>query len=359
MKYIVYLTTNIKNNKIYVGVHKTENSEVFDGYLGNGVNRNFPSTIKNPKEPFQYAVKKYGFDSFRRVIIRVFDTQQEALDLESEIVDEEFIKRTDTYNITLGGGIPPLLNKVVYQYTLDGNFIKKWFSIHEAALSLNVSESSIGKAVLHRTTSVGFLWSDCKFNKLDTTKFNIYSPKIRIYCYDNTGELYEIFDSMSDATKFLKCCLSNIQRAIRIGTMIKGYYVSDKLMPFFEKPKSIRLTGEVHQYALDGSYIQSYNSIKEAEIKLNMKLQGINNAIRLNNSYYKDYLWARGEKIESMEPYKIPKSKSRKIGQYTMEGKLIKVFNTVRECRKEFPNVSKVLKGLATHCHNYNFKYLE
>ena len=32
MKYIVYLTTNTKNNKIYVGVHGTENPEKFDGY---------------------------------------------------------------------------------------------------------------------------------------------------------------------------------------------------------------------------------------------------------------------------------------------------------------------------------------
>lgn len=37
MKYIVYLTTNLINRKIYVGVHKTENPDIFDGYLGNGL----------------------------------------------------------------------------------------------------------------------------------------------------------------------------------------------------------------------------------------------------------------------------------------------------------------------------------
>lgn len=37
MKYIVYLTTNLVNRKIYVGVHKTENPDIFDGYLGNGL----------------------------------------------------------------------------------------------------------------------------------------------------------------------------------------------------------------------------------------------------------------------------------------------------------------------------------
>jgi hypothetical protein len=37
MKYIVYLTTNLVNKKIYVGVHETETPYEFDGYLGDGV----------------------------------------------------------------------------------------------------------------------------------------------------------------------------------------------------------------------------------------------------------------------------------------------------------------------------------
>lgn len=359
MKYIVYLTTNIKNNKIYVGVHETENPEIFDGYLGNAVNRNRPSTIKNPKEPFQYAVKKYGFDSFRRSIIKVFDTRQEALDLEAEIVNEDFIKREDTYNITLGGGMPPLLNKVIYQYSLDGDFIREWKSIHEAAENLSISESAIGKAVLYKRTSAKYLWSDCKYDKLNISEYNKYSPETIVYCYFSDGLYYKMFSSMSECCKELNCCLSNVQRALKIGTSIGGFYLSDKLYTIFEKPKSVRLSGEVHQYNLDGTYIKSYSSIKEAEQSLNMKLSGVNDAIKLNNSYYKGFLWVRGEKLDSIAPYKEPKSKARKIGQYTMEGELVKVFNTLRECRKKFPNVSKVLNGSANHCHNFKFKYLE
>lgn len=34
MKYIVYCTTNLINNKIYVGVHQTSDPTHFDGYIG-------------------------------------------------------------------------------------------------------------------------------------------------------------------------------------------------------------------------------------------------------------------------------------------------------------------------------------
>lgn len=37
MKYIVYQTINTVNNKIYIGVHGTEDPETFDGYIGNGI----------------------------------------------------------------------------------------------------------------------------------------------------------------------------------------------------------------------------------------------------------------------------------------------------------------------------------
>jgi hypothetical protein len=79
MKYIIYCTTNIVNNKIYIGFHATENPEIFDGYIGNGVYVNKPSTYMNPKYAFHYAVKKYGTDNFKRSILYIFDNEEEAL----------------------------------------------------------------------------------------------------------------------------------------------------------------------------------------------------------------------------------------------------------------------------------------
>lgn len=358
MEYIVYLTTNVVNNKIYVGVHGTTDSTIFDGYIGNSINI-FTSNpeLKNPKIPFHKAVKKYGYNAFKRAIIKVFDNEQDALDLEAEIVNEEFIKRTDTYNVTLGGGMPPLLNKIVYQYDFEGNFVKEWNSLTSAGKYYNSSPCSIGKAALFKRTSCNSFWSFYKFDKLDIKEYKKYSPEKPVYIYNEFG-LYEMsFNSMSDCAAFLNDNISHIQRSIKTGVKTKGYYISLDLVSEYIKPNTKRLSGMIHQYDLEGNYIQSFSKPSDLKARLNIDTKGINNSIRLNESY-KGFLWVRGEKVDKLEPHK-PAHKSRKIGQYSMDGTLVNVFNTVREARKEFPNVSKVLNGTAKHCHNYYFKYLE
>lgn len=87
-RYIVYQTTNTLNGMIYVGVHKTKN--INDSYLGSGTR-------------FNYAVRKYGKDSFIRKTLYEFDNHVDMLLKEAEIVDSVFVKRDNTYNIKIGG----------------------------------------------------------------------------------------------------------------------------------------------------------------------------------------------------------------------------------------------------------------
>jgi hypothetical protein len=86
VKYTVYETTNLVNGKFYIGVHKTVNSH--DAYLGSG-------------EYIERAVKKYGRDNFVKVILRIFDTQQEAWDKENELVE---VHRNDPLCMNLRKG---------------------------------------------------------------------------------------------------------------------------------------------------------------------------------------------------------------------------------------------------------------
>jgi len=89
MIHYVYKTTNLINNKIYVGV-KTNSRHHDDGYFGSG-------------HILQKALQKYGCNTFKKEVLYVFGTPEECFAKESEIVNEEFISRKDTYNIALGG----------------------------------------------------------------------------------------------------------------------------------------------------------------------------------------------------------------------------------------------------------------
>lgn len=98
MKYVVYKITNTLNFMIYIGAHATK--DINDNYMGSGIK------IKE-------AIKNSGISNFRKEILFVFDTKEEMLLKEGELVNSEFVSRKDTYNMMLGNGSYCNLGKVV------------------------------------------------------------------------------------------------------------------------------------------------------------------------------------------------------------------------------------------------------
>jgi len=88
--YLIYKITNTVNNKIYIGCHMTNN--ITDNYMGSGF------ALKD-------AFKKYGKENFTKEILCECADANEMMNREREIVDAEFIKRPDTYNLIIGGQV--------------------------------------------------------------------------------------------------------------------------------------------------------------------------------------------------------------------------------------------------------------
>lgn len=270
MNYIVYKTTNIINGKIYVGVHRT-NPDIFDGYIGCGVTH---KDSKSKTKGFPQAVLKYGYKNFKRETIQVFpdteDGKKQAYALEAEIVNDEFIKSSKTYNLTKGGVITMSeSNQVeIAQYTLDGKFIRTWESIKQAQESLNLS--AIYNAVNGRSKYCGdFQW---KYYNGDESDIEAVTPKQKsVYQFDLQGNLLKCWKSVSEASKQF----DNHQAAITAicnvcnskANQAYGYYWSYKTKFDFKTNKSY---AAVAKYDDDGNFLESYSSIAEAGLKNEM-----------------------------------------------------------------------------------------
>ena len=92
--YYVYMIINtvpddkIDTLKIYIGCHRT--NDLDDHYMGSGTR-------------LKKALAKYGKRNFKRVILHECENYTDMYAIEAALVDWDFVKRKDTYNMYPGG----------------------------------------------------------------------------------------------------------------------------------------------------------------------------------------------------------------------------------------------------------------
>lgn len=224
-KWIVYITINRCNGKFYFGVHKTINPDVFDGYIGHGVTSQSQAKYlqkigkqKGIQYPFINAVVKYGYENFKRTTIKTFDTEEEAYKLEAIIVNEQLLKCKNCYNVALGGKISfNAIEKKVYKFDLNGNFLRSYKSIQDAANDVRVDQANIIACLNGRQhQSGGFYW-----NYEKTFDYKPYEPEKKICQYTLSGKFIAMYDSLKEAK--LAVGSTSISRAIKNKSMAKSY----------------------------------------------------------------------------------------------------------------------------------------
>lgn len=89
MFYYIYRTTNLIDDKFYIGVHA--HFTKFDSfYFGSG-------------RRITRAIKKYGKENFKVEVLSYHSNLQEAFREESKIVNEELLSNPLCYNLNIGG----------------------------------------------------------------------------------------------------------------------------------------------------------------------------------------------------------------------------------------------------------------
>lgn len=362
MKYIVYQTTNLINNKIYIGVHMTENPDIWDFYLGDGCFANKPSSYLNKTQPFPKALTKYGVNNFKRDVLRIFDTEQEALKLEALIVNEDFIKRKDTYNITLGGGKPPINYDIVYQYDLNGNLIKSWESVKSIIDFYNCHKDQIGDCVREKRSFQNSFWSKEKYSILDITQYRLTEYTTKVKVYDKNRNFLNCFNSLSEAGNFYNEDPQLISGAIREKHLLHNkYYINYyEDISILDRQLNYTNTTKVYQYNKNtGEFIKEYNSVKEAALDVGYKTHsGLIKAIK-ENKIAKNYRWSYSKVdniLKETIQIEIP-NKPKQIEQLDLNGNTIKIWD-IAECRKQYPNCIKVCRGVREKAYGYRWKYI-
>ncbi len=87
--HFIYKTTNILNDKFYIGMHSTNNLD--DGYIGSG-------------KKLWYSINKYGKENHRCEILEFCFDRKALSGKEAEIVDDGLLQDPMCMNLTLGGG---------------------------------------------------------------------------------------------------------------------------------------------------------------------------------------------------------------------------------------------------------------
>lgn len=354
-KYIVYQTINLVNSKIYIGVHGTDNPDVFDGYFGCGVSLTYHYYLDHPKTYFQKALKKYGFKNFRRTTLAVFDTAEEAYSLEERLVTPEFIKRTDTYNLALGGGNGSAYYRPVYQFTLTGKLIKVWDNNSAAAEALGTSQPNISQAKLDKGSCLGYYWSDSPV--IDITEYHNHVGRL-VYQYDFAGRFCKSYSSLTKAAIAIGDSEKVIYRAIVQGIRRQGFYWSFDLLESYI-PNKISLRGKpLYVYDLQGNFIVALTSVIERNKFFQIRSLHNLKASILNGTPFKGYQVSL-ENLQVLPPLEDPKNKAKSVGCYNELGELIETFPSIKQATKKYgTKVIRIIRGQKSSIKGLTFKVL-
>lgn len=285
-EWIVYKTTNLVNNKIYIGVHRTVKG-VMDKYIGKGIT----GKIKKGKG-FGAAVAKYGYENFKRETLFTYpDTEagkKAAFDKEAEIVTWDFIRDPNNYNIKVGGQYSSSApQQQIAQYDLDGNFIRVWNNMAEIGHSGIAPASSVSHCCIKETYSKNYQW---RYYTGSNENIGKVIPKIRpIYQFDLQGNYITYYKCLNDAAAAVGITSKDISNAATgHQSQAGGYYWNYKKRFDYKAPSQ---TVAVACYNDDGTFIQSFTSLKDAGEFYNVHPSAITSCIKGKSKHCAKVRW--------------------------------------------------------------------
>jgi predicted GIY-YIG superfamily endonuclease len=234
----IYCIINIKNNKRYVGSSRNVSSRLW-------CHRSELRNNKHDNQHLQNAWNKYGEQMFDYYILEKCEESKlqereqyyiTSLNPEYNIIKDiirneipEETKRKMSESRIKGfekGTVKCYQNKEIWQYDLEGNFIKKYDNIKHAAIETGVNRSNINRYLSGIYKKGGnFLWSldgniPEPYIKPKRLNENQYKP---LKVTDVEGNIM-IFNSFKEAAEFFNVSSPVISYVVKKGNLYKQKY---------------------------------------------------------------------------------------------------------------------------------------
>ena len=313
-KYCLYMHKSKINNKVYIGITKKVNPK-HKWRNGKGY---------NDTNRFANYIKKYGWDSLEHIIVYENLSKKEAEEKEIELI--KFYNATDErygFNLSYGGNAPGMFTeatlqklrdvykniekKNIYQYDVNGNFIKIWSSAKDASEELKLCRGSIYDCCNKKLKTLGgYVWS---YEILNNYKKPEEKQAKVVYQYDLNGIYVKSYKSMGATARELNISVGNIQQCCRghINTthdlvFLCDYY--DKLPENIMKERNLEykrliknkkvkniFPKKIYQYSIDGMFIKEWESSKNLCEEYKMNQAAISNCCLGRTKVAYGFIW--------------------------------------------------------------------
>lgn len=295
----IYILLNMVNQKVYVG--QTVQS------LNKRLCRHKSNANLGCTEPIYNAIRKYGWNNFKYYVVYQTQEVDDREIISKELDDKEkyyisYFNSTNNkygYNILLGGaGRTGSINNSssieILQFTIEGDFVKEWPSMHEVERQLGYSHKSISYFNYgnpRKSSYKGFLW--IKKSQYYDGIFDDYHPCCKaVSCYNIKGEFLQDFESQVEASKFYNinisqisnCCLGKILTTKDLIFIFSEDSIEERIELIQKNSKILTRINNRHntedrrilQYSIFGELLGEYNNSEEASKFCNVRKSDIN-----------------------------------------------------------------------------------
>lgn len=235
--YFVYQHIREDRNTIfYIGIGKLRSDKLattfkmkhYRAYSKQGRNPIWKSIVNKTSYKIEIILTDISFDEAKKIEI-------ELISKYGKIKEKGLLANISDGGETVHEDLITVLNdpkcsQRVYQYNLEGNFIKEWLSTNQIKRELGFDNSVIRKALTGKTNSpnvsYGFQWyleyKGEKISKSDSGKTTLHK---RVILESKTDRL--IFNSREECAKYFNVKSAQITNAIKNNWKFKGYKIKN------------------------------------------------------------------------------------------------------------------------------------